>query len=327
MVQRDTWCNVVAAYDLFDQIVASARVRPLDIPTAPNGIPAMYLLQPVGGGRTYYFGRYLVVDVPDDTRLTLELGPTFCAYPSGCTSTLGLREEQSGSLLLIDTASGREVSREVAPGSDGRNLHALLGRITASIQKVEPPYLDASCDSPAIAADCTVLLEAMGTLAGDAILNWRADSPVRSWDGVVVDPWAGRVVGLDLAQGGLTGRIPAALGRLSRLEFLDLSSNELAGSIPPELAGLSNLRELNLSHNPLGGGIPRELGSLTSIRDLNLSSNQLSGAIPPELGGLPHLVRLNLNGNWPPDCIPVSLENVEIIIQGRSNLRRCSEEE
>ena len=39
----------------------------------------------------------------------------------------------------------------------------------------------------ALAADCQVLLDIRDTLAGTAMLNWAADTPVEDWVGISVD--------------------------------------------------------------------------------------------------------------------------------------------
>ncbi|CAD6239292.1 unnamed protein product [Miscanthus lutarioriparius] len=55
---------------------------------------------------------------------------------------------------------------------------------------------------------------------------------------------------------GLTGGIPASLGRLASLQSLVLVENNLTGPVPAELGALSRLRRLVLSGNGLSGPIP-----------------------------------------------------------------------
>ena len=106
---------------------------------------------------------------------------------------------------------------------------------------------------------------------------------------------------------GLTGRIPAALGRLANLKHLNLNSNSLTGSIPPELGGLASLERLILPYNFLSGSIPAELGDLEKLVDLELHANRLEGSIPAELGNLSQLRGLWLFENRLSGPIPGAL--------------------
>ena len=47
-----------------------------------------------------------------------------------------------------------------------------------------------------------------------------------------------------LQNNAITGTIPAAVGRLEKLQTLDLSNNELTGEIPSSLGDLKNLNYL-----------------------------------------------------------------------------------
>jgi Leucine-rich repeat (LRR) protein len=71
---------------------------------------------------------------------------------------------------------------------------------------------------------------------------------------------------LDLRNTGLTGSIPADIGRLHRLKVLDVSLNILAGSIPPTIGNLTKLQRLILNKNHLSGSIPLQLQSLRNLR-------------------------------------------------------------
>ncbi len=159
---------------------------------------------------------------------------------------------------------------------------------------------------------------------------WLSSAPLATWHGVTVDD-AGRVIGLRLIGNGLSGAIPAALGRLIHLQKLTLSNNQLSGSIPDALSRLPHLEELVLANNQLtgripsalerltrlqrlslhgnqlSGAIPAELSALTRLKELVLSDNQLSSRIPTELGGLTALQRLSLHGNRLSGAIPAEL--------------------
>ncbi|PWA42046.1 Leucine-rich repeat-containing protein [Artemisia annua] len=96
-----------------------------------------------------------------------------------------------------------------------------------------------------------------------------------------------RLTMLRLSWTNLTGPVPSFLSQLKNLNFLDLSFNDLTGSIPPELASLTNLGAIHLDRNKLTGVIPDSFGSFKgSTPDLYLSHNQLTGTIPKSLGYL-----------------------------------------
>ena len=164
-------------------------------------------------------------------------------------------------------------------------------------------------ENPGLVRDCSVLLTAREALAGGgAALDWRADTSITRWQGVIVgrDP-SPHLRHLLLADIGLTGSIPAALGGLEDLRRLDLDGNDLTGGIPGELAGLADLEYLYLYDNRLTGGIPSELGELTNLKVLFLSGNMLTGEIPPELAGLSNLGQLVLDGNMLTGGLPPRL--------------------
>ena len=159
--------------------------------------------------------------------------------------------------------------------------------------------------------DAARLMLVRDVLAGGAPLNWSYASPVESWQGVVLD-WSGHVVGLDLRDMNLGGRIPPEFGELSRLTWLYLDGNRFAGPIPPELGKLTRLRILSLGDNDLTGPIPSELGNLSNLRRLWLDDNDLTGPIPPELGDLSNLRQLWLDDNRLSGRIPPELGAIDI---------------
>ena len=67
---------------------------------------------------------------------------------------------------------------------------------------------------------------------------------------------------------GLTGPVPAALARPTRLEELLFANNDLEGPVPPELGGIASLRLLDLSNNSaMSGTLP---DNLTALRRLEV---------------------------------------------------------
>ena len=177
---------------------------------------------------------------------------------------------------------------------------------TTTFTPAQPPPVPRCAPGTAVAnpgsnrellQDCETLLAALDALRGTAALNWSASTPIASWEGVTVGGTPKRVRRLQLGEKGLTGVIPAGLGKLDALVRLDLSDNSLGGEIPASLGGLSKLENLNLEYNRLIGEVPTSLGALTGLRQLSLGANQLTGAIPPELGKLTRLTSLDLAEN------------------------------
>jgi len=139
--------------------------------------------------------------------------------------------------------------------------------------------------------------------------NWLTTMPLADWFGITVS--GNRVTKINIRANGLSGSIPASLGKLTSLQTLDLGSNtSLSGSIPHALGKLVNLQILNLDNASLIGSIPPTLGKLIQLQVLNLFNNKLSGHIPSSLGQLVNLQKLYLNRNQLTGAIPASLGNL-----------------
>jgi hypothetical protein len=121
---------------------------------------------------------------------------------------------------------------------------------------------------------------------------WHVNVGLEKWRGVTMEN--GRVVKLELTEVGLTGAVPAEIGRLTSLTVLDLSNYQLT-SLPAEIGQLTSLTELYLNGNRLTS-LPAEIGRLTSLTVLDLGDNQLT-TVPAEIGQLTSLTELHLNGN------------------------------
>lgn len=167
--------------------------------------------------------------------------------------------------------------------------------------------VDDPANNPDMVEACVALLKAAPTLAAEPPLNWSADASIYDWEGVQIGGSPPSVLVLFLAGRNLTGRLPAELGNLSRLERLDFNANSLTGDIPPELGNLSNLTDLSIRYNRLTGDIPAELDNLSNLQWLHLNDNQLTGDIPSKLGNLSNLIRLELNNNSLTGEIPSEL--------------------
>ena len=115
--------------------------------------------------------------------------------------------------------------------------------------------------------------------------EWPEDEQPEDWEGVTIEN--GRVVKLVLEEFGLTGAVPAEIGRLSALRELDLSvqsADELAGGdraahvaggvVPrrqsaDERAGgdrAAHVAEGVVPHGNQLTSVPAEIGQLTSLR-------------------------------------------------------------
>ena len=114
------------------------------------------------------------------------------------------------------------------------------------------------------AAGCAVWLDdSVTTDEGDdegVLRTWRAMCPElqerwpeaarpEHWEGVEIS-LNGRVVELSLDDFGLTGAVPAEIGRLSALMTMSLIDNQLT-SLPAEIGQLTSLRYLGLRENQL----------------------------------------------------------------------------
>ena len=92
---------------------------------------------------------------------------------------------------------------------------------------------------------------------------WRVDEGAGpEWRGVTMEN--GRVVKLELRGVGLTGAVPAEVGRLSALRVLWLSFNQLT-SVPAEIGQLTSLEYLWLSGNKLTS-VPAAIRELRAAR-------------------------------------------------------------
>ena len=121
---------------------------------------------------------------------------------------------------------------------------------------------------------------------------WPEDEQPKDWEGVTIEN--GRVVELELEEFGLTGAVPAEIGRLSALRQLSLGVNQLT-SVPAGIGHITTLERLILSRNQLTS-LPVEIWQLTSLVSLDLSDNQLT-SLPAEIGQLASLKGLWLCGN------------------------------
>ena len=121
---------------------------------------------------------------------------------------------------------------------------------------------------------------------------------------------------LDLSNNRVRGELPPEIGDLQDLEELNLGENALLGSdtpIPAALGKLGKLERLALSGTSFEGMIPRELGSLTALVHLDLADmSWLSGAIPSEFGQLVNLRHLDVSSSAVEGALPRELVHVPL---------------
>ena len=240
-------------------------------------------------------------------RVTVSGPGTLVAYTTGGTDTYGSVEDNAGTVLAAndDAVRGNRNFRVSTVLSRAGTYYVRVRGFIPSISGDYTLHVEVE-EEPDDRAALVALYEATDGANWADNSNWLSDAPLGDWRGVATNA-DGRVTSVDLSSNQLSGSIPAALARLTRLELLNLSSNQLSGSIPAALGELTKLQELDLSSNQLDGSIPAALGELTNLKGLSLSRNQLGGSIPVELGELTKLQRLDLFDNQLSGSIPAAL--------------------
>ena len=122
-----------------------------------------------------------------------------------------------------------------------------------------------SVDTEAILqAEADVQLDALKALYNSTDgANWTANkwditkplSDATAWPGVTADAH-GVVTKIALANSGLSGSLPEALGNLTYLEEFDLSNNNLSGGIPKGVKNLSSLKKFYVTGNQMNDSVP-----------------------------------------------------------------------
>ncbi|CAA0823358.1 LRR receptor-like serine/threonine-protein kinase RPK2 [Striga hermonthica] len=185
-------------------------------------------------------------------------------------------------------------------------------------------------------SDKSALLEFKDSISDSSgvLSSWSRGNPdYCSWNGVLCSS-ASRVVALNLTGGGnslscariaqfplcgfgirrpcagsnsevkLSGKLSAAVSKLSELRILSLPFNELTGEIPVEIWGMEKLEVLDLEGNFISGSLPLTFSGLKSLKVLNLGFNEISGEIPSSLSNCVGLQVLALAGNQLNGSIP-----------------------
>ncbi len=170
-----------------------------------------------------------------------------------------------------------------------------------------------AANNPGLVSDCEALLASRDTLAGNATLNWSADTPIADWDGITLEGTPQRVIRLSFSRRGLSGVIPAELGSLAKLQFLYLDDNQLTGEIPPELGDLANLKRLGVTDNRFTGSLPQILTNLTSLEHMRFLSN--AGLCAPIDDAFQTWLE-SIDTVWGSSCAPTdSLEDRAVLVE------------
>ncbi|WVY90344.1 hypothetical protein V8G54_035858 [Vigna mungo] len=106
------------------------------------------------------------------------------------------------------------------------------------------------------------------------IETWENETDCCSWSGVTCHPISGHVTALDLACGGLQGKINAnsTLFTLSHMQSLNLAFNDFSNSqIPSTIGEFGSLTHLDLSFSNFEGEIPPQISHLSKLQSLDLS--------------------------------------------------------
>ena len=179
------------------------------------------------------------------------------------------------------------------------------------------------------------LLELKSKTKGHLWTNqWDQTQSISTWHGVTIKN--GKVVGLDLSNNNLQGKIPITIGNLRYLERLNLSGNQIEGKVPSLFRKFENLKVIDFSNNTLAGDIPSSIHRLKGLQELNLSNNQLEGELPEGIGALSKLTTLALANNNLQGKMPLGMENLKSLkklylsnnqISGFESLRKLSEQQ
>ncbi|KAF7030502.1 hypothetical protein CFC21_042031 [Triticum aestivum] len=143
---------------------------------------------------------------------------------------------------------------------------------------------------------------------------WNGSSDHCTWPYVTCDASSGRVTSLSLANTGVAGPFPDAIGGLSRLTSLNISNNDITSAFPTSLYRCASLRHLDLSLAYLHGELPADIGNgMPLLQAMNLSGNQLSGEIPRSVAKLSYLTQLDLSRNQLAGEIPAELGAMRVL--------------
>ena len=298
---------------------ASVGVHTCGSPNAPAlaADAATYLLDVGADGSS----TAVAVGAPAFTGGTYSGGSDSCVYsaiqnPSGDpasflgtgTSVTGFTVDSSNCAITWTGSSAptRVVGTRVAVSiglevTDGVNATGGVDTTVDDTMRVTVRLVDLASDKLAIEAlhDDT---NGAGWTAND---DWKTSTLTGSWHGVTLT--SGRLTGLALPDNGLSGRLPALMGDLSRLTTLDLSGNSgLTGGIPAGWARLRNVTSVDLR------------GTRVCQQNLGAAANAWLNGIRAKPGGAVYL------GSCPSAAPPGGTAGIVVVEEGRASGLRYS---
>eukprot|EP00249_Psilotum_nudum_P030446 c43065_g1_i1 orf=268-3318(-) len=196
-----------------------------------------------------------------------------------------------------------------------------------------------AADAETYAGDMAVLNELKSGMKKPELLQWDGDDACGgSW--LHIQCQGHRVSGIQLANMGLEGTLPASLNHLTALANLGLQKNNFTGVLP-SLRGLKNLRfaylddnqfdsipsdffkdlpalvAITLDHNIFnassgGWTLSSDITASTQLQNLSLTNVGLTGVIPDFLGAMPSLQVLHLAYNKLGGGIPATFSTCNL---------------
>ena len=139
--------------------------------------------------------------------------------------------------------------------------------------------------------------------------KWDRDTPISEWYGVTIED--GKLIGLDLSNNNLHGKIPLTIGNLKHLEYLNLSNNKISGKMPKLFRKLKALKTMNLAGNQLKGSMPKTIYQLQSLQELSLANNNFDGELPNTLTQLSDLATLAVDNNQFAGAMPEGIDEMK----------------
>ena len=299
---------------------ASVGVHTCGSPNAPAlaADAATYLLDAGADGSS----TAVAVGAPAFTGGTYSGGSDSCVFsavqnPSGDpasflgtgTSVTGFTVDSSNCAITWTGSSAptRVVGTRVAVSiglevTDGVNATGGVDTTVDDTMQVTVRLVDLASDKLAIEA---LHDDTNGATSWTANANWKTSTLTGSWTGVTLT--SGRLTALALPDNGLSGRLPALMGDLSRLTTLDLSGNSgLTGGIPAEFARLRNVTSVDLR------------GTRVCQQNLGAAANAWLNGIRAKPGGAVYL------GSCPSAAPPGGTAGIVVVEEGRASGLRYS---
>jgi Leucine-rich repeat (LRR) protein len=119
--------------------------------------------------------------------------------------------------------------------------------------------------------------------------------------------------GLMLADTGIVGSIPSAIGNLFNLQFFSVANTSISGEIPDSIGKLVNLVQLGLYNTHLSGLIPPSIGNLSKLTALAVFNTNLEGPIPKSIGRLKNLYAIDMKRNRFNGSIPMEIFKLPLL--------------